>query len=33
MLHHSYTKRKKYYLTEDKKALQDLKEIRKSHIL
>lgn len=29
-LHHTYTSHKKYYLTESKKALEDLYEIRKS---
>ena len=32
-LHHTWTKHKKYYLTESKKALRDLDKIRKSHII
>ena len=32
-LHHTYTSHKKYYLTESKKALIDLDEIRKSKIV
>lgn len=33
MLHHSYSKHPKYYLTEDKSALKDLEKIRKSKIV
>lgn len=33
-LHHTYSrKRKKYYLTESRKAMADLERIRKSHIV
>ena len=33
MLHHSYSKHPKYYLTEDKSALKDLEKIRTSKIV
>lgn len=32
-LHHTYTKHKTYYLTESKKAMNDLMQIRKSKII
>lgn len=32
-LHHTYTKHRKYYLTESKKAMVDLDRIRKSRIV
>lgn len=32
-LHHSYSKHPKYYLTESKKALSDLEEVRKARKL
>lgn len=33
-LHHTYSrKRKKYYLTESRKAIADLDRVRKSHII
>ena len=32
-LHHTYTKHKKYYMTETSKALSDLNKIRKSRIV
>lgn len=32
-LHRTYTKHKTYYLTESKKAMSDLDNIRKSHIV
>ena len=33
MLHHSYSKHPKYYLTEDGHALKDLEELRKNKIV
>ena len=32
-LHHTYSRYKKYYLTESKKAMSDLNKIRKSHLV
>ena len=32
-LHHTYSKHKKYYMTETSKALSDLNKIRKSRII
>lgn len=32
-LHHSYSRYKKYYLTESKRAMTDLEKIRKSHTI
>lgn len=33
MLHHSYSKHPKYYLTENKRALKDLEKIRTNKIV
>ena len=33
VLHHTYTKHKKYYMTESRKALADLKKIRTANIV
>lgn len=33
MLHHSYSKHPKYYLTEDGRALNDLEKLRKNKIV
>lgn len=32
-LHHTYSRKRKYYLTESRKAMTDLEMIRKSHII
>lgn len=32
-LHHTYTKHKRYFLTESKRALYDLEKIRKSKVV